>query len=58
MIEYLAMVGFLVVGFVFMAFALQFSKYKQNDSGCCGGGSCSVNKNTHTGLAESVDSVK
>lgn len=61
MIEYLAMVGFLIVGFVLMALALQFSKYKQSESSCCGGGHCSVDytdKSTRTGLTESVDMLK
>jgi len=61
MIEYLVTVGFLIAGFVLMALALQFSKYKQNESSCCGGGHCSVDytdKSAHSGLTESVDMLK
>ncbi|NIA30458.1 MAG: hypothetical protein GWP06_11175 [Actinobacteria bacterium] len=52
MTEYLAMVGFLVAGFVLMALALQFSKYKQSDCGCSG--HCStdhVDTNARTDLS-------
>ena len=34
-----------IVGF---GLALHFSKYKQGDAGCCGGGNCSTDKSSHT----------
>lgn len=32
--------GFFIIAVVFMAGSLTFSKYKKDDSACCGGGSC------------------
>lgn len=40
MTQILVVTLFFIVAFTLMALALHFAKYKQGDSGCCGGGNC------------------
>ncbi len=42
MVQFIIVPIFFIIAVVGMALALHFSKYKQGDSGCCGGGNCST----------------
>jgi hypothetical protein len=42
MIQFFAMVVFMMLAFGIMAAALHFSEYKKKEESCCGGGHCSV----------------
>ena len=42
MLQYIITFGFFLFVFILMGLALQFSRYKQRHSGCCGGGHCST----------------
>ncbi len=42
MLQFAIIIALFVLAISGMALALHFSKYKKNDSGCCGGGHCST----------------
>ena len=51
MIQFFALVIFMLLAFGIMAAALHFSQYKKREESCCGGGHCSVsdaNEHEHT----------
>lgn len=45
MIQFLFIFGIFIFAILGMALALHFSKYKQSESGCCGGSHCDANGN-------------
>ena len=42
MLQFFAIVVFMLLAFGIMAAALHFSQYKKREESCCGGGTCSV----------------
>ena len=46
MAQFIIVPIFFIIAVVGMGLALHFSKYKQGDSGCCGGGNCSTDGNS------------
>ncbi len=60
MLQFLAVVGFMVVAIAIMAAALHFSQYKKRENaGCCGGGNCSTDggSNDHSCYSSKADFV-
>ncbi|MBZ0181399.1 MAG: hypothetical protein K8F60_03000 [Melioribacteraceae bacterium] len=49
MLQILIVALFFIVAFTLMGLALHFAKYKQGDSGCCGGGHCDTNGKSSQG---------
>ncbi len=47
MIQFIIVPIFFAIAIVGMGLALHFSKYKQGDSSCCGGGHCSSDGHGH-----------
>ena len=62
--QIIAVIVFFVLATVVMGLSLHFSKYKQKENSCCGGGNCSVHgsgENAHSCYAsksEFVDNYK
>ena len=47
MAQFIIVPIFFAIAIVGMGLALHFSKYKQGDAGCCGGGHCSADGHGH-----------
>lgn len=60
MAQYLIVIAFFAVAVVLMGLSLKFSKYKQGNSGCCGGGHCDTDGNhePHSCYNEKLKFVK
>jgi len=59
MLQFVAIVGFMILAIGVMAIALHFSQYKKRENaGCCGGGSCSSDVGSHSCYSSKADFVE
>lgn len=65
MVQILAIIGFMILAVLVFAGGLHFSQYKRrSNAGCCGGGSCDTDGNSHscysskTEFVENIDQIK
>lgn len=59
MIQFLAIIGFMIIAVAIFAGGLHFSQYKKREdgAGCCGGGHCDSGGNQHSCYASKSDFV-
>lgn len=58
MLQFLAIIGFMVLAVAIFAGGLHFSQYKKKaNAGCCGGGSCDSKGGGHSCYSSKADFV-